>query len=116
MPKTERVKKVLREQWQPHHRLIGITMGPEGSCFYDGTSYYKQQVFDTIVRDSTGAGDAFHAGLIAALLNDWSYPTALKFASAIASLKCSVYGPNLAHLQIGDLMSEALRITGEATW
>lgn len=116
MPEAKRVKEVLREQWRPHHRLIGITMGQEGFCFFDGTSFYERQAFKAVMKDSTGAGDAFHAGLIAALLRDWSYSSALKLASAVASLKCSVYGPNLAQLQIDDLMSEALRITGDATW
>jgi sulfofructose kinase len=116
IPKIEQVRKVLREQWQPHHRLIGITMGHKGFCFYDGTSFYERQAFKAIERDSTGAGDAFHAGLISALLNNWSYSSALKFAAAMATLKCTIYGPNLVPLQIEDLMSEALNITGEAVW
>jgi sugar/nucleoside kinase (ribokinase family) len=116
MPRTEQIRKVLREQWQPHHRLIGITMGQRGFCFYDGTSFYERKGFKAVMRDSTGAGDAFQAGLITAILNSWSYPRALKLSAAVASLKCSVYGPNLAPLQIENLMSEALKITGEAMW
>jgi len=116
VPTAEQIHMVLREQWQPHHRLIGITMGERGYCFYDGISFYKRKGFKAVMRDSTGAGDAFHAGLIKALLNGWSYSHALKFFAVLASLKCSVYGPNLAPLQRENLMPEALRIAVEETW
>jgi len=46
-----------------------------------------QPAFRVPVTDSTGAGDCFHAALLAARLDGASLPEALAFASAAAALK-----------------------------
>jgi sugar/nucleoside kinase (ribokinase family) len=43
--------------------------------------------------DTTGAGDAFHAGYIAAALAGLSFDAALSFASELAATTCEVAGP-----------------------
>jgi sugar/nucleoside kinase (ribokinase family) len=43
-------------------------------------------------RDTTGAGDAFHAGFLYGLLKGDEIETSLRFANATASLKCRSLG------------------------
>jgi sulfofructose kinase len=45
--------------------------------------------------DSTGAGDAFHAGYLAAFLDGAEFPARLLFGALLASVKCGVGGPRL---------------------
>jgi sulfofructose kinase len=47
------------------------------------------------VRDSTGAGDAFHAGFVAARLAGWQLRQALDIATRIAAAKCETLGPRI---------------------
>jgi len=44
------------------------------------------------VVDTTGAGDAFHGGYIAALLEGLDLPERLRFAAATAALNCRALG------------------------
>jgi sugar/nucleoside kinase (ribokinase family) len=42
--------------------------------------------------DTTGAGDVFHGGYIFGLLKGLELPAAIRFASALAALKCTRIG------------------------
>ena len=42
--------------------------------------------------DTTGAGDAFHAGYACALARGEPFPRALRFGAAVAALKCRAWG------------------------
>ena len=45
--------------------------------------------------DTTGAGDAFHAGYIAAALVGFDLSSTMAFATEVAARKCEVHGPRL---------------------
>jgi sugar/nucleoside kinase (ribokinase family) len=47
-------------------------------------------------RDTTGSGDAFHAGLLYGLLTGEALETSLKMANAVAALKCRELGARTA--------------------
>ncbi|HEX8920520.1 MAG TPA: carbohydrate kinase family protein, partial [Pyrinomonadaceae bacterium] len=47
-------------------------------------------------RDTTGAGDAFHAGFIYGLLRGEELEESLKLANATAALKCRALGARAA--------------------
>jgi sulfofructose kinase len=49
-----------------------------------------------VPRDTTGAGDAFHAGYVAATLRGRDFETALEFAAALAAATCEVAGPRIS--------------------
>ena len=48
--------------------------------------------FPIHVVDTTGAGDVFHAGFIYGLLQNWEVIEILRFANAVAALKCRDLG------------------------
>lgn len=56
--------------------------------------------------DTTGAGDAFHAGYIAARLRGAPAEDALRFATRVAARKCAVSGPRLRAADVQDLRAE----------
>lgn len=58
----------LQKLWRPHHQLLVVTLGPSG-CYYM-TSHSKgfASRFPVSPIDTTGAGDAFVAGLLAGVI------------------------------------------------
>lgn len=73
-------------------QLLVLTLGGEGcvAVSEDETSQYK--AFSVEAVDSTGAGDAFCAGLVYGLVHGWTRPRALVLASATAALACTLPG------------------------
>nr|MBP7634975.1 hypothetical protein [Candidatus Ozemobacteraceae bacterium] len=55
--------------------------------------------------DTTGCGDAFHGGLIYALMKHWPTQTCLGFAAAVAALKCRALGGRAALPTLAEAMS-----------
>ncbi|QTL97950.1 carbohydrate kinase [Iocasia frigidifontis] len=51
-------------------KLIFITLGAEGSYFYNGLTEGMVSGFKVNAQDTTGAGDAFTAGILAQLINE----------------------------------------------
>lgn len=83
-------------------RVVVATLGPDGAVAWDGTIEHYSPGFVVPVADTTGAGDAFRAGLIAALLNGGPeghalqksepWTTMLEFANGCAALNCRSVG------------------------
>jgi sulfofructose kinase len=73
-------------------RLAAATLGQEGVLAFDGKQLLHTPAFCVPVRDTTGAGDIFHAGFIYALLQDWPLDRQLEFACAAAALNCTAVG------------------------
>ena len=45
-----------------------VKLGPQGALWTDGETQVRAPAVDVLVTDTTGAGDAFAAGLLAARL------------------------------------------------
>ncbi len=69
-----------------------VTCGEDGCYGGDETGFYFQNAFKVNVVDTTGAGDVFHGAFIAGLLKNLSLPENLRFASAVAAMKCTQLG------------------------
>lgn len=70
-----------------------ITFGAAGATLFDPDSTTAVPAFDVDVADTTGAGDAFNAGLVDRwLLGDDSPAEAGRFAAAVAALNCRAEG------------------------
>ncbi len=69
-------------------RLVVLKMGADGCLVADGTETLRIPSFPVKVIDTTGAGDAFDAGFLAAFLEGKRPREAALFANAVAALKC----------------------------
>lgn len=70
-----------------------ITRGADGARLWDGDAVVDVPALDVSVRDTTGAGDAFTAGLIDALVcRDRPLAEAGQFAAAAAAVACQTTG------------------------
>jgi sulfofructose kinase len=78
--------------------LVGMTMGPRGSLVYCNDRFIETPAFAVpgICRDTTGAGDAFHAGVIFGILRGEELESTLKLANGVAALKCRALGARTA--------------------
>lgn len=78
--------------------LVGMTVGAAGAVVYNAGNFIESPGFEapTGCRDTTGAGDAFHAGFLFGLLNNEDIETSLKLGNAVAAMKCSALGARTA--------------------
>jgi len=74
--------------------LVGMTKGEAGAVVYCEGLFIESPAFHAPggCRDTTGAGDAFHAGFLYGLLTGEDLETSMKLGNAVAALKCSQLG------------------------
>lgn len=72
--------------------IITITLGGQGSITYRDTEIIEASAFPVDAIDTTGAGDVFHGAYIFGLLRGLNLPDTIRFASAVAALKCRCIG------------------------
>jgi sugar/nucleoside kinase (ribokinase family) len=66
-------------------RAAVVTLGADGAIWVDRTGVIRRPARATTTVDTTGAGDAFTAGLLAALVRKSSAVEALDAGSAAAA-------------------------------
>ncbi|MDR3375740.1 MAG: sugar kinase [Ancalomicrobiaceae bacterium] len=69
-----------------------VTMGGDGSLIATGDTMFRLPALDIDVKDTTGCGDAFTAGLIAGLHHGWDIETSARFATACGALVATGLG------------------------
>jgi sugar/nucleoside kinase (ribokinase family) len=83
LTKEKQVKKQLKKL-QVLAPLVVVTEGSKGAHAFDGSYYYKKPAYRVKVFDTTGAGDAFHSGFVAAIAKGHSVEKAMDFGTANA--------------------------------
>jgi adenosine kinase len=74
-------------------RAYIVTKGAEGSVIYaGGQAHVIPAAAPVVVKDPTGCGDAYRAGLIYGLMNELDWPTTGRIASLMGSLKIAHAG------------------------
>jgi sugar/nucleoside kinase (ribokinase family) len=78
--------------------LVGMTIGANGAVIYHEGQFLESPGFEAPggCRDTTGAGDAFHAGFLYGFLTGEDLETSLKLGNAVAAIKCSALGARTA--------------------
>ena len=78
--------------------LVGMTIGAAGAVVYHEGAFVESPGFAAPggCRDTTGAGDAFHAGFLYGFLSGEDIETSLKLGNAVAAIKCSALGARTA--------------------
>lgn len=97
------LERSLRAMAQPHHVMVGVTLGREGSALLSGGVLYRVAAPTVAAVDTTGAGDVFRGAFIHALLRGDAPEAILRFANAAAAISCTRQGaigsvPSLADI------------------
>ncbi|MGV8996264.1 MAG: PfkB family carbohydrate kinase [Parvibaculaceae bacterium] len=93
------------------HRHI-VTMGADGAVgALRGGASVTVAAERAHVVDTTGAGDAFHAGFIFADMAGASFAKAMRFAARVAALACEYRGPSADAIVLAKLGLTASRET-----
>jgi sugar/nucleoside kinase (ribokinase family) len=92
--------------------IVGATLGTRGAVIYIDGQFIESPAFEVPggCRDTTGAGDAFHAGFIYGMLRGEELEDCLTLGNAVAALKCRALGARAA-LPTADELKEFLQIT-----
>jgi sugar/nucleoside kinase (ribokinase family) len=93
-PNLESALKQLHAEFRSP--LVAATLGDRGVLAYYHGEYIYSPAFKVDCRDTTGAGDAFHGGFLYGFLAGYSVEDALRFANAVAGLKCRALGARTA--------------------
>ena len=72
--------------------LVTVTLGERGSITFNHGEIIRIPAFPVKAMDTTGAGDVFHGGYIYGLMQGWDIRETVRFASAMAALKCTGIG------------------------
>jgi sugar/nucleoside kinase (ribokinase family) len=79
----------------PERTLLIVKAGQEGCYAVAHGAVARVPAFEVGVVDCTGAGDAFNAGFIAAMLRGLGQPAACVWGNAAAALKVGRAGPRI---------------------
>jgi sulfofructose kinase len=72
--------------------VVGMTLGVRGALVLCDGVYVESPGFPVDARDTTGAGDAFHAGFLFGILEGLDLESCLRVANAVAALNCLAIG------------------------
>lgn len=86
------LKKALKVMHSMGPEIVVITRGKNGAVALTNEEYITSAGFPVNTKDTTGAGDIFHAGFIYGLIKRWSINRTLLFANASSALKCRELG------------------------
>jgi sugar/nucleoside kinase (ribokinase family) len=84
-------------------RTAVMKLGPRGCAIYNGSEEILCPAFDVKVRDTTGAGDCFVAGFLAARARGATWQQAGQFANAAAALSVQNLGAVTGMLPFEDI-------------
>ena len=91
--------------------VVGATLGTRGALIYCEGEFLHSPAFEVPggCRDTTGAGDAFHAGFIYGMLRREELEDCMTMGNAVAALKCRALGGRAA-LPTADELREFLAL------
>jgi len=81
-------KKAFLELQKQTLGFLCTTLGHSGAMVWVNGEFFSAEGFNVKALDTTGAGDVFHGGFIYGLLQNWEVEKILRFANAVAALKC----------------------------
>ena len=92
MTGNENPAEALRALHQMGPERVAMTFGARGVLALESGVVVHIPAFKVRVVDTTGAGDAFHAGYAFARATGRNFTESLTFGSAVAGLKCEDWG------------------------
>ena len=103
------IKSILKDLREIGPKIVVMTDGGNGSYCYDGENFYKLGVMKLPVAQTTGSGDAYASGFVAAMINGCKIEEAMCWGGANASSVAGKFGSQAGLLnkkQIQELLKE----------
>ena len=97
-------ESLLKEYVSLGVTALTVTQGEGGSITVSDDRLIRMPAFTVEAVDTTGAGDVFHAGYIYGLLQEWDLERVVRFASALAAMKCLQMGGRKGIPRLADVM------------
>ncbi|MBS1126230.1 MAG: carbohydrate kinase, PfkB family [Nitrospirae bacterium] len=97
-------ESLLKEYVSLGVTALTVTHGEGGSITVSDDRIIRMPAFTVEAVDTTGAGDVFHAGYIYGLLQEWDLERVVRFASALAAMKCLQMGGRKGIPCLADVM------------
>ena len=72
--------------------VVALSHGAEGCYVASSEESFQSPAFEITPVDGTGSGDAFHAGIIYGLVNQWTLQKTAQFANVCGALNTIVMG------------------------
>jgi sulfofructose kinase len=92
LAKTTSVEDGLKWVWEHTRSWVGVTVGDKGVLWTQSGRVEAEPAISVDAVETLGAGDVFHGAFTLALAEGQSPTQAVRFASAVAALKCSRRG------------------------
>ncbi|MBI3980928.1 ribokinase [Candidatus Microgenomates bacterium] len=89
---NDSLENLAQEFFEKGAKNVCITLGENGSLFFNSQGVVKLGIYQIEEKDATGAGDSFSAGLIYGLVNNFEKGKLFNFASACGALACTKLG------------------------
>ncbi len=95
--RSDKLKANLEKKFTSLGLKVCITFGSDGACVIDenANSYFSPSQNSGRCIDTSGAGDAFAAGMLYALANGWNMQEAAKLANTLGAAVVAEVGPRL---------------------
>lgn len=90
--KSDDIAELADELMKLGVKQVCMTIGDQGSVFFDGKKQTKQTAFPVKVVDTTGASDAYVGAFCVGLVQGWTIEQTMEFASAASGLACTQHG------------------------
>jgi sulfofructose kinase len=89
---TDKLELAMRRIAKQTQAFVAVTNGGDDILFVEGGEPQRLPTFTVKAVDTLAAGDVFHAAFTLALAEGHREREALRFASAVAALKCTRFG------------------------
>jgi sulfofructose kinase len=89
---TDRLELAIRRIAKQTQAFVAVTNGSDDMLFIEDSEPQYMPAFTVKAVDTLAAGDVFHAAFALALAEKRGLREALRFASAVAALKCTRFG------------------------
>lgn len=105
LPTGSDIKNLMTVMHKLGVKICVLTDGPKGSYAYDGAKYYFLPIYDGLVVERTGCGDAFGAAFTAARAYDLSVEEAIQWGTFNSAYVIRMPGPQNGLLDKQEMLS-----------
>jgi sugar/nucleoside kinase (ribokinase family) len=102
----DNVDDAVRALYDHTKNLVVVTLGADGTAYFDGQNIYTVSSVSTTVTDTIGAGDSHIGAIIGGLSKGWDIDTSIRYANRVAANIVSVQGPVMTKEEFDKNMEE----------